>query len=365
MSQNPPFCSSDKARRCPFSKTTPCLDVDACPFHTILEDVGIGIVFFDLLRQKVIYQNKYAVELFKGTIHPYEYGRLSSLLMKNPTQCLGSGDDHLPRTLAYNDRLLGYTRYQINDHYYWVFIRDITDQRRLESVAEAHNMADNAGLVCSGIRHELGNPVNAMKMILSVLRENLHQYPLEKILNYVDRGLAEVSRMEYLLRSLKNFTMFERPKLGDVDVSVFMQQFLQLVATDLKDRGVSLKAGLPTEARWASIDTRALQQVLLNIISNALEAVNGRTKPEISVVLSKKDGYHVIAVSDNGRGISKDEEKNLFKPFFTSKPNGNGLGLVIARNMLAAMEGQIDIQSQERVGTTVTLRLRESRVENA
>ncbi len=345
--------------QCPISKTT-CLADDECPFNVILENVNVGIILFDLAQKRVLFQNHYATELFKMGSHPRDFEALVSLLLPKWPETPDAEEMRPPSTIHYGSRLLGFTAYYISGRYCWIFIRDITDQQRLESVAEAVNMADNIGFIFSGIRHELGNPINSVKLTLSVLRDNLEHYTPDRVLAYVDRSLAEITRVEYLLSSLKSFSMFERPDLKQVDLVRFLQQFHQLIAADFEKKRVRIKSQLPPESVWVDVDPRALQQVMLNISTNAGDAVGDRETPEIEIALGKSDGNCVIKITDNGCGISKSEQKNLFKPFFTNKLKGTGLGLVIARKMLAAMNSRIKIESEEDIGTTATLIFPES-----
>ena len=103
---------------------------------------------------------------------------------------------------------------------------------------------------------------------------------------------------------------------------------------------------------------------MLNLIANATDALENRDKPVITISTDKKDGLVWIDVEDNGVGIQSDDQKNLFKPFYTTKPHGTGLGLVITRKMLAKMNSRIGIISQEGIGTTVTISIPEGRGED-
>jgi signal transduction histidine kinase len=106
-------------------------------------------------------------------------------------------------------------------------------------------------------------------------------------------------------------------------------------------------------------DPRALQQVLLNLITNAIDAVRERDHPKVVIRISVTDGIVRIAVEDNGCGIPADKLKDMFKPFYTTKPTGTGLGLVIVKKMIIRMNGTIEIESSKDVGTVVTISLPE------
>ncbi len=232
---------------------------------------------------------------------------------------------------------------------------DITEKIRLESIAEAANLMENIGYVFSGIRHEIGNPINTIKMTLSTLANKIDTASTETIRKYVEWIAAEVSSVEYLLKALKNFNMYETPELQNVDLQTFTERFLSLVAADFEKKGIFIERLIHPEAQWGYVDPRALQQVMLNIMSNASDAVEGRENPKIVVEVLKADGLIKIEVTDNGGGMTEEQQEELFKPFRTTKVGGTGLGLVIAKKMLAGMNGTIEIRSKKNEGTTVSI----------
>jgi PAS domain S-box-containing protein len=234
-------------------------------------------------------------------------------------------------------------------------LRDITERTHLEAVAEAVNVMDHLGYVISGIRHELGNPINSIKMTLSVLAQNLHRYSGAQVKEYVDRALSETARVEYLLRALKSFNMFETPELKPVDLCQFIEGFAALVQGDLGKRGVDFRTLVHPEAGQALTDSRALQQVLLNVVANAADATEGLPSPRVLLHVFRVHDRLTLQVVDNGQGMSEEQKKNLFKPFHTSKGKGTGLGLVIARKTLAKLGGTIEVSSERGGGTIVDI----------
>ncbi|MGE5172579.1 MAG: PAS domain S-box protein [Betaproteobacteria bacterium] len=239
--------------------------------------------------------------------------------------------------------------------------RDATEKLRLESIAESVNTMDNIGYVFSGVRHEIGNPINSAKMSLNVLQHKLDDAPKELVKDYVDRALSEIGRVEQLLKNLRNYNLYETPELENLNLSAFLIKFFQLVTEDFEKKGITILYEVCPDAEWAVADPRALQQVLLNIMTNAADAFGGRDAPTISVTVLKKYGRVLLQVSDNGCGMTEKQQQELFKPFYTSKPHGTGLGLVIVRKTLAKMKGEIDITSLQDQGTTVNIYLPEGK----
>ncbi len=238
---------------------------------------------------------------------------------------------------------------------YVVFQTDVTEKVRLESIAEAINTMNNTGYIFSGLRHEIGNPINSIKVTLGVLRANLDKYSSETVKIYVDRAMNEIARVEYLLNAMKSFNMYENPKTENVDIVTFMDKFLTLVREDFEQRGVGIQVIIHPEVKYMHADPRALQQVMLNILSNASDAFQERQDAKVIINIYKMHNNIRISVIDNGCGISEGELDHIFKPFFTTKVSGTGLGLVLTKKMLAKMNSTIEVTSIKNAGTIVEI----------
>jgi PAS domain S-box-containing protein len=247
---------------------------------------------------------------------------------------------------------------------YVYVMRDVSERVRLESIAESVNTMNNIGFVFSGVRHEIGNPVNAINMILGILRNKLDTLPTDAVREYLGRMAEQVGRVEYILRSLKSFNLYETQQPKNFQAAAFLDNFLALIRDDFAKRDIAIEIRNSPAALWMYADPRALQQALLNIFTNAADALSGRREPKITLSTQPSGGRVVIRIEDNGCGIPEDKLQSIFKPFFTTKPQGTGLGLVIVRKMLANMNGTIDIASTEDKGTMVHIALPEGFDEN-
>lgn len=232
--------------------------------------------------------------------------------------------------------------------------RDVSEKLRLESIAESVSTLDNIGSVFAGVRHEIGNPVNSINMILGILRAKLDTLPSETVRDYLARMTEQIGRVEYILRSLKSYNLYETQDLQNVDIGSFMENFLSLVRDDFEKKGIALETALDPGVT-VNADPRALQQVLLNIFTNAADAVNVGRRLKITMTVTRSGGAVCVRVQDNGMGIPPEKMKDIFKPFYTTKPHGTGLGLVIVKKMLARMNGTIGIESKVDVGTVVDI----------
>lgn len=338
-------------RMCPITST---LCPGECVFADTLRNLQVGIIVLDSRRRQVLFCNAEAQTILRPHMEPHDYGRLERLFTSQPASDLKKSPKDRVRV---GGQILGFSVYRVIKGLTWVFIQDITEQARAQSVAEAVSTMENLGFTFSSIRHELGNPVNSIKMTLSVLRDRLGQSSRDSIEEYVDRCLNAVSRVEFLLQSLRSFNIYESLTLRTVDLSEFMDSFQRLVECDLHAQGIALRLRLERAVGSVWVDPRALQQVMLNLVGNATEALAERPGAEIVIEATRCNDIVLVRVGDNGAGIAADELPNLFKPFYTTKEKGTGLGLVIARKMLARMGGCIEVESREAEGTLVTLTL--------
>jgi signal transduction histidine kinase len=347
-----PCIQRQTGKNCPISKS-PCLG--ECIYANILDDISIGIIGFDTKKREIFFQNKLAIDLFSDSIKPKDFTALASLLISDIALPVTSMQTYESRTIQHGRKFIGYSIYSISESYLWIYISDITEKTRLSSIAEAVNTMNNLGYIFSGIRHELGNPINSIKTTATVCKKNLNAFSREMIGEYVDRVLSDITRVEVLLKDLKNFSMYENPECFEVPLRSFIENLLAIVERDFSARDIRIKTVFGRNSSYGFFDARALQHVMLNLLTNAFDALDGITDSIIMITVSREEDSIVIRVSDNGRGIPEAQQKHLFQPFSTTKIHGTGLGLVIAKKMLLKMDGAIEIASRENAGTTVTV----------
>ncbi len=238
---------------------------------------------------------------------------------------------------------------------------DQTEKKRLEVIAEAANLMENVGFVFAGIRHELGNPLNSLKMALSVLLRQIGSLSQEKIKEFLDRALGEIGRMEYLLYSLKNFNQLEEQRLAPVELAAFLERFQRLHEPELRQQGIQLDVIAVGAPLYGLIDERVLHQVLLNLLANSIHALKKKASPAIFIFLARKRrNFLQLRFQDNGCGISSQTKKKLFTPFFTTRINGTGLGLTIVRKMLTAMNCTVSMDGRENEGAWLLITIPEA-----
>jgi signal transduction histidine kinase len=212
------------------------------------------------------------------------------------------------------------------------------------------------GTLAAGVAHELNNPLMGVMNYLAYVRRSVQdpalQHPLE-------RAYLELIRIRDLIR---NMLTFARPASGEpapVDLPAVLERAVELLAAELRVSGIELEQAVPKGLPPVSGKEGPLQQVFLNLLLNARDAVQASAQKRI-VLRGYESGQAVcVEVRDTGEGIPESVRERIFDPFFTTKPagKGTGLGLSIAQSLVLEFGGDIEVQSREGAGTVFTVKL--------
>ena len=208
------------------------------------------------------------------------------------------------------------------------------------------------GMLAAGIAHEVGNPLAALSSLVQILtRRGPDPYTAEKL----DLAARQLQRIERTIRELVDFsrpasTVVTRVRIAEVvDEALGSAKYYQ--RTKQRSITTDVPAGLPTVAGVRDY----LTQVVLNLVLNAIDATDDQGR--IHVEARDADGWLVLSVDDDGRGISIAERCRLFQPFFTTKSHGTGLGLFVSRQILEDFAGTLHFRSEPGQGSTFFVRL--------
>jgi len=220
-------------------------------------------------------------------------------------------------------------------------------QRRL---LESETLA-LVGEMASAVAHAVRNPLSAIRSSAEMAAE-VGPSPEQ-----AEDIVREVDRVEGWIRELLGYTRPISGKRVPIDANAAIQKSVQDFRTELAKRNVQLSAQLEQALPPVRGDSALLGQVINSLIANAADAINASGRIELKSRLAP-DARHVeIEVADTGVGIPAGELDNVFKPFFTTKPRGLGLGLPLARRVLERYGGSLNVASTPGVGTTFTIRL--------
>ena len=237
---------------------------------------------------------------------------------------------------------------------------ETTNQKLIESRAEVVTKEKMAavGVLSAGMAHEIGNPLSIIQGYFELLKNG--QLELHEREDFATRGLKELSRVDELIRQLLLFSRSNRQTEDNGEISEILKELQARVIVHNDLKSIDYSQEIEVQGKNYIHGRTALMQVLLNCILNAKDAVleNGSREKWIKlfccVELNNNGRKSVrISIEDNGTGISKDALPKVFDPFFTTKEpgRGTGLGLSVSYALIAAIQGDIRVESEEGKGT--------------
>jgi len=235
--------------------------------------------------------------------------------------------------------------------------REMDERRSLElsrqmledELVQANKLA-TVGQIAAGVAHEINQPIAAIRTHADTagvyLERGDHDAALRSLTSI--SGLTE--RVGTITDELRAFSRKTRSEVVAVDVEEAIDGALLLVSARLRERGIWLDRSALSPGLKVKAERNRLEQVVLNLLQNSIEALEGRATPTIALSSKRVGRKVVIRLTDNGPGLGDDVRKRLFTPFVTSKASGLGLGLVISRDIVAGFGGELSHEASP-VGT--------------
>jgi signal transduction histidine kinase len=213
------------------------------------------------------------------------------------------------------------------------------------------------GEIATGLAHEIKNPLAGLSGALELLAEDLAKDPRQA--EIVVEMRHQVARLTHTMESLLSFARPAKAKLRATDVNGSLEKVLFLVNQQCRGRNVTVRPLLGEALPTVMADPFQLEQVFLNICLNAIQAMSGGGA--LGITSRAGDGNVVVEIEDTGPGIPADLRAQVFKPFFTTKREGNGLGLAISARIVAEHGGHIGYRCPPTGGTIFTVTLQQAR----
>jgi two-component system sensor kinase FixL len=248
-------------------------------------------------------------------------------------------------------------------------VRDITDRKRAEaelrelndqllrqqSALVQHEKMAAMGQMAAGVAHEIANPLASMDSVLQLVARHPDRLGAET----AGTLRQQVNRINELVRRMKDFAHPVETSWERVPINEVVEAALDTIRFDQRTRRVDITRELDADAGCAEVMPHTIQQVVINLVLNALDAVVGVADPQIVVATRPNDAGCVIEVRDNGKGIAHEDLNRIFEPFFTTKPvgQGTGLGLSISYSLVERNHGRLDVTSRRGEGTTFSIHL--------
>jgi CheY-like chemotaxis protein/anti-sigma regulatory factor (Ser/Thr protein kinase) len=237
-------------------------------------------------------------------------------------------------------------------------LTDITKRKKSEQQALVNAKLASVGELVAGVAHEINNPLTGVIGYAQLLMER--QGVPQNVKDDLQKIYEESQRTVKIVKNLLSFARQYKPEKNLVDINELIERTLELEAYKLRTSNIELSTKLAVDLPLILADYNQLQQVILNIVTNAQHAMaETKRKGKIMVTIGVIEDYVSISIADNGPGISPENMAKIFDPFFTTKPegSGSGLGLSVCHGIIAEHGGNIYAESTPGKGTTFTIEL--------
>ena len=223
-----------------------------------------------------------------------------------------------------------------------IVLRDLSVIKKLEEKVRRSEKLAAIGELAAGIAHEIRNPLSSIRGFAQFLRHALKDKPQEQV--YADTMVAEVDRINRVVSDLLTFARPMEAELVPTEITDLIEHAVRLVAADASSRNVQIETRIADVSKLP-LDANQMTQALLNLLLNALQAVDSGGRIEIGADFNVEEACLHLWVADNGSGILPDQKEKIFEPFFTTREKGTGLGLAIVHKIVENHQGEIKIES--------------------
>ena len=226
-----------------------------------------------------------------------------------------------------------------------------------ELIIQSKKLA-SIGILTAGVAHELGNPLNNISIMAQAYSELYDDLSREERLDYMKKVDEETDRIKEIVKNLLDFSKPKKANRKEIGINEVVQKSIKLVHNMISISNIEISVSLQDKLPVVFIDVNQIQEVLINLITNAIQAVSVGDHLNIYTRL-KKEGNHVeIEIHDTGKGIPPEFLPHIFDPFFTTKENsGTGLGLFVSYGIIQNHQGNIRVHSELGVGTCFVIEL--------
>ena len=254
-----------------------------------------------------------------------------------------------------------------------LILHDATESRRKTFEAVESERVQALTLFAASVAHEIGNPLNALHIHLQLMEREVKKlkgdewrvtrdgksassaihHPSQKLEQYLDVAKGEINRLDYIVTQFLGAIRPAPLQLKMSSLNDVVEITLALLRPEIENRGLTVKMKLARQLTATPVDATQLQQVLVNLVKNAMQAMT--TGGVLTLQTGETSDSVWVSVADTGGGIPQEQINRIFEPFYTTKKKGSGLGLMIVQRIVSAHNGRVEVESN--VGRGATFRV--------
>ncbi len=233
-------------------------------------------------------------------------------------------------------------------------LHDLESVREIESELELSRRLASIGRLTAGVGHEVKNPINAIVVHLELLRNKLSG-PDARAMRHLEIIESEIQRLDRVVQTLVDFSRPVELQLREQDLRRIVSGVLMLASAELETHNVRVYSHMPDRQIITKVDADLIKQAILNVVLNGAQAMG--QGGDLNVTMREEGRMAVIEISDSGSGIPDDIRDKIFDLYFTTRKDGSGIGLAMTYRIVQLHNGSIDVQSEQNIGSTFTLKL--------
>jgi two-component system, sporulation sensor kinase E len=239
-----------------------------------------------------------------------------------------------------------------------IILRDITESRRSAQETIESERLNALTLLAAGVAHEIGNPLNSLHIHLQLMERKVRELDdnaRAELQDSINVARSEIARLDSIVTQFLRAIRPSRPQLHPENINAIVEETVRFFAPEIQERDVVVEQELRSDLPSLQIDRGQMKQAFYNVIKNSLEAM--KRHGILRIHTDMNDAQVLISFVDTGGGMSVEDLSRVFEPYFTTKPSGTGLGLLIVRRIVREHGGELSIESSEGKGLTLTIRL--------
>lgn len=238
-------------------------------------------------------------------------------------------------------------------------IDEVTRSKQLENLLRIQDKMSSLGRVAAGIAHEIRNPLSGINIYLNTLKKLHHKDGSEEKVGQILDQLQSASRkIESVIRRVMDFTKSSEPQLSLIDINVPIEEAINLSAVSLRKRRIKIEKYLAENLPFCYLDAQLIEQVMLNLITNAAEAMMDMQETKTIAVTSTVVRDQIrVSVSDSGPGVPPESREIIFDPFYTTKNGSSGIGLSLSHRIITDHGGSLTALAGELGGAEVRIEI--------